>query len=501
MDPLLPYLSAPRGSLALSVTDADGQERTLDERGLAALAAGHLERLAARGVVPGDVIATFTEPSLETLVALVAQTAGGFITVPIDPKLGTAELGHVLGDARPVLATSSRPEALASRVGSLDVMRLELAAGHDTVPRVRPVLATPSLILYTSGTTGLPKGALISSANVAACLDGLAQAWSWDERDTIVHSLPVFHVHGLVLGLFGALRRGGALRWVPRFSPEAIAQALDAVSAPSRAVLFAVPTMYHRLADAAESDPDVRDALASAHRLVSGSAALPVREHERIFERTGKRVIERYGMTETLITVAVRADAPRPGYVGLPIAGVEAKLVDDARDEIATSDDQTVGELAVRGPTVFLGYLNRPEATREVLDADGWLYSGDLAARAADGAIRIVGRRSTDLLKCGGYKVGAGEVEAALLEHPAVREAAVIGVPDADLGERIVAFVVLAEGHTEALSLDDHVAKLLSPHKRPREVRLVASLPRNAMGKVQKKALRAVYEADADGPR
>jgi malonyl-CoA/methylmalonyl-CoA synthetase len=177
--------------------------------------------------------------------------------------------------------------------------------------------------------------------------------------------------------------------------------------------------------------------------------------------------------------------------VGLPIAGVEAKLVDHARQEISARDDATVGELAVRGPTVFLGYLRRPEATREILDDEGWLYTGDLATRAPDGAIRIVGRRSTDLLKCGGYKVGAGEVEAALLEHPRVREAAVLGEPDPDLGERIVAFVVLEAGASLAeLALDDHVAKRLSPHKRPRAVHAVETLPRNAMGKVQKALLR-----------
>lgn len=501
MDTLFPRLVAPRSALALSVTDAAGETRELDDRGLAALCAGHLERLAKRGLVPGDVVATFTEPCLETLVALVAQVAGGYVTVPVDPKLGTAELAHVLGDARPALAVSARPEALAGRLGELPVAPIELAAGHDALPAVRPVLSTPALILYTSGTTGLPKGAVLSSANVAACLDGLAEAWGWEARDTIVHALPVFHVHGLVLGLFGALRRGGALHWVPRFSPEAIARAIHAIAPPTRAVLFAVPTMYHRLAEAADGDPDVRDALAAAHLLVSGSAGLPLREQERIHERTGKRVIERYGMTETLITLAVRAGAPRPGYVGTPIAGVEARLVDEERRELTASDDETLGELAVRGPTVFLGYLNRPEATREILDADGWLYSGDLAARAPDGAYRIVGRRSTDLVKCGGYKVGAGEVEAALLEHPAVREAAVIGAPDADLGERIVAFVVLAEGLVESAvpskALEDHVAKLLSPHKRPREVRFVASLPRNAMGKVQKKRLGALLEADA----
>ena len=503
MDSLFPRLSAPNGSLALAVTDADGHVRTLDDRGLAALAAHHVERLHARGHAPGDTIAVFTEPAIETLVALLAQTAAGYVSVPVDPKLGSAELAHVLSDAKPVLAVSARPDAIAARLaappaaavrdaGGLEVMPIVMSAGERATLPPRPVLPTASLVLYTSGTTGLPKGALISSANIGACLDGLAEAWAWEARDTIVHALPVFHVHGLVLGLFGAIRRGGALSWVPRFTPEAIARALDGVEAPARAVLFAVPTMHHRLAEAAERDPDVRDALASAHALVSGSAALPVREHERIFERTGKRVLERYGMTETLITIAVRSGTPRPGYVGQPIAGVDAKLVDDARAEITAMDDATVGELAVRGATVFLGYLNRPEATREIVDAEGWLYTGDLATRAPDGAIRIVGRRSTDLIKCGGYKVGAGEVEAALLEHPRVREAAVLAKPDPDLGERIVAFVVLDEGATlSELALDDHVARLLSPHKRPREIHAIDALPRIAMGKVQKALLRA----------
>lgn len=491
MDTLLPRLSQPLGSPALVVTDADGVERHLDDTGLAALAAHHVERLLARGLTPGDTVAVFTEPLLETLVALVAQIAAGFVTVPIDPKLGTAELAHVLADARPALAVSAKPQALVGRLGALETMDIELRAGVQATLPARPLLPTPSLLLYTSGTTGLPKGALISSANVAACLDGLAEAWAWEARDTIVHALPVFHVHGLVLGLLGALRRGGVLSWVPRFSAQAIGHALDrARERPdARAVLFAVPTMHHRLLEAAEHDPDVRDALASAHRLVSGSAALPVRDHERLFERTGKRVIERYGMTETLITVAVRHDAPRPGYVGFPIEGVEVKLIDEAGELLTASDDETFGELLVRGPTVFVGYLNRPEATREVLDDEGWFHTGDLVARAPDGALRIVGRRSTDLIKCGGYKVGAGEVEAALLEHPGVREAAVVARPDADLGERIVAFVVLSDPGVLPQGLDDHVARLLSPHKRPRQVHVIDALPRNALGKVQKSRL------------
>jgi malonyl-CoA/methylmalonyl-CoA synthetase len=204
-------------------------------------------------------------------------------------------------------------------------------------------------------------------------------------------------------------------------------------------------------------------------------------------------VVERYGLTETLIVTAARHDGPRtPGVVGPPLPGISLRLVDEQRRPLAPAPD-VLGEVAVRGPTVFSGYLNRPDATAAAMDAEGFLYSGDLATLTAAGEVRIVGRRATDLIKTGGYKVGAGEVEAALLEHPAVREAAVIGVPDDDLGERIVAFVVAYDGlQPRPEELAEHVARELAPHKRPRAVRLVASLPRNAMGKVLKKELAAL---------
>ncbi len=252
--------------------------------------------------------------------------------------------------------------------------------------------------------------------------------------------------------------------------------------------------MYHRLADEAAADPAIADALRRARLLVSGSAALGLREHQRIAALSGRGVHERYGLTETLINCAVPADLPpEPGRVGPPLPGVELRLVDDARTPIDAVDDATIGEIAVRGPNVFPGYLNRPEATAAVVDADGWFYTGDLATRRADGSIKIVGRRATDLIKSGGYKIGAGEIEAALADHPAVAEAAVIGAPDPDLGERIVAFVVLrpcADPPAPA-ALAEWVAALLAPHKRPRAVHLVDALPRNAMGKVVKASLRA----------
>ena len=290
-----------------------------------------------------------------------------------------------------------------------------------------------------------------------------------------------------MLGLLGPLRLGGRLDHVGRFDPGRVAGALEG----GATMLFGVPTMYNRLVAEAEGDRALADALGGARLLVSGSAPLPAPVFERFAEATGQRVAERYGLTETLINTAVRADGERrPGYVGTALSGVEIRLVGDDGGDIEDSDDETIGELAVRGPNLFDGYLNRPDADAEAL-RDGWFFTGDLATRAPDGYWRIVGRRSTDLIKTGGYKVGAGEVEVALLEHPAVAEAAVTAAPDDDLGERIVAWVAVedTQDQPDADELVDHVAGLLAPHKRPREVRFVDELPRNAMGKVLKQEL------------
>jgi malonyl-CoA/methylmalonyl-CoA synthetase len=257
-------------------------------------------------------------------------------------------------------------------------------------------------------------------------------------------------------------------------------------------MMFGVPTMYHRLAADAEKDPAIARAVGEARVLISGSAALPATEHARIEKLTGHRIVERYGMSETLMNTAIRADGDRrPGTVGPPLPGVDLRLVDDDAAPIDARDDETVGEIQVRGPNLFLEYLNRPDATAEVMRDGGWFATGDMATRAEDGYIRIVGRRATDLIKSGGYKIGAGEIEGALLEHPGVAEVAVTGEPDDDLGERIVAWVVPADGEKPGeKELSDHVARLLTPHKRPRAVRYLDELPRNAMGKVVKKELR-----------
>ncbi|MBV9684573.1 MAG: AMP-binding protein, partial [Solirubrobacterales bacterium] len=306
------------------------------------------------------------------------------------------------------------------------------------------------------------------------------------DGDRLTHALPVFHVHGLIIGILGPLRRGCELEHAGRFSPAALAGALNR----GATMVFGVPTMYGRIAREAETERRLAQAFAGARLLVSGSAALPTTVHDRIKELTGQEILERYGMTETLMNAGVRLGQPViPGRVGPPLPGVELRLMAEDGAVLDTTDDETIGELAARGPNLFTGYLNRPEATAESM-RDGWFLTGDLATRDASGSIRLVGRKSTDLIKSGGYRIGAGEIEGALLEHPAVAEVAVTGAPDEDLGERIVAWVVLESGRAAtAGELTEHVAELLTRHKRPREVHFLDALPRNAMGKVIKREL------------
>jgi malonyl-CoA/methylmalonyl-CoA synthetase len=476
--PLLHDLAARGGQDAIRADDGTVSYAELDR-----LARVHATRLREAGVRPGERVAVWATPHLATLAAIVGDALLGVATVPLNPALGEAELRHVLADAAPRVVLAADPAAFRARTPAVAPVSLEGNAGPRPPP---PAPSDLFLVVYTSGTTGPPKGAGITHAAAAFDLDALAGAWGWTDADVLVHALPLFHVHGLVLGVIGALRTGGTLRLLQRFTPEGVCAAMGREGT----LLFAVPTMYHRLAEHCEATPADAARLGRARLLVSGSAALPVRENERLHRLFGQRPVERYGLTETLILCAARHDGPRtPGTVGAPLPGVTLRLVDEARRPLAPGPD-AIGEVIVKGPCVFDGYLNRPDATAEALDRDGFFHTGDLASLTPEGEVRIVGRRATDLIKTGGYKVGAGEVEAALLEHPSVREAAVIGVPDDDLGERILAFVVPAPGaHPSTEELADHVARLLAPHKRPRLVRLVETLPRNAMGKVLKRLL------------
>ncbi len=427
-------------------------------------------------------VAVWATPTIETCVAVVASLLAGVPAVPLNPKVGERELAHIVADSAPAAVLAAPGVALPE--GLRPVPRQDITLdGHSAGSFAEPGDEAPALIVYTSGTTGSPKGVVLPRRAITSTLDAVADAWEWTADDVLVHALPLFHVHGLILGVLGPLRRGGTLHHLGKFSTAALAEALSA----DGTMMFGVPTMYHRIAEEVGDHPALAAALREARLLVSGSAALPVRDHERIAAATGQRVVERYGMTETLMNTSVRADGDRkPGAVGLPLPGVQVRLVDD--HGVTLTETGAVGEIQVRGPNLFTEYLNRPDATAEAF-ADGWFRTGDVGTCDPDGYYRIVGRKATDIIKSGGYKIGAGEIENALLEHPAVAEVAVTGEPDDDLGERIVAWVVPAGAAPDERELADHVARLLTPHKRPRRVRYVESLPRNDMGKVMKRAL------------
>ncbi|MFF5011928.1 acyl-CoA synthetase [Streptomyces sp. NPDC001165] len=459
-------------------------ERSLTYGGLAGAAGA----LAAR-IRGADRVAVWATPELETAVAVTGALLAGVAAVPLNPKSGEKELAHIVHDSAPDLVLAAPGAELPAVLGELARLDVDVSES-GAVPEEQASDTDPALVVYTSGTTGPPKGAVIPRRALAATLDALADAWQWTGEDVLVHGLPLFHVHGLVLGVLGPLRRGGSVRHLGRFTAEGVARELNG----GATMLFGVPTMYHRIAEALPDDPELAKALAGARLLVSGSAALPVHDHERIAAATGRRVIERYGMTETLMNTSVRADGEaRAGTVGVPLPGVELRLVEEDGTEVAAMDGESVGEIQVRGPNLFTEYLNRPDATAAAFTADGWFRTGDMAVRESDGYVRIVGRKATDLIKSGGYKIGAGEIENALLEHPGVREAAVTGEPDADLGERIVAWIVPADPQAPpaAEELAGHVARRLAPHKRPRVVHYLDALPRNDMGKIMKRALVA----------
>jgi malonyl-CoA/methylmalonyl-CoA synthetase len=473
---LIPALGQPTDRLALRFPEGELTYAQLRD------AAAHV----AERVVGAQRVGVWALPVPETCVAVVGALLAGVAAVPINAKAGARELGHILGDSDPAAILCAPGAELPAAAQERPRIDVDLAArGGATLPD-EPPEDTPALVVYTSGTTGPPKGAVLPRRAITSNLDALAAAWEWTGADVVAHGLPLFHVHGLVIGILGPLRRGGAAHHLGRFSSEGVAAALEA----GATMVFGVPTMYHRLAADAEDRADIARALSKARLLVSGSAALPAVEHERIERLSGQRIVERYGMSETLMNTAIRARGDRrPGYVGPPLQDIEIRLLGDDGERIDAADDETIGEIAVRGPNLMLEYLNRPDATAEAIH-DGWFRTGDLATRAPDGYIRIVGRRATDLIKSGGYKIGAGEIEGALLEHPDVREAAVTGEPDPDLGERIVAWIVPRPGATpSADELADHVAKLLTPHKRPRVVHLLDELPRNELGKVQKARL------------
>lgn len=454
--------------------------------------------LAGRDDLDGERVCFLVPPGWDHVTTQWGIWRAGGHAVPLATSHPPAELAHVVDDAEPE-AVVVHP-ALATRMGSVASDRgLPIL---QTPALIRPgpggelpdiSAARPAMMLYTSGTTGRPKGVVISHANLQAQVESLSQAWAWSEDDHILLHLPLHHVHGIVNVLTAALWNGATCEVLPRFSAVDVWERL----ARGEATLYmAVPTVYRRLIDSwEEADADSRAAWsagAGACRLmVSGSAALPVRILERWEELTGQRLLERYGMTEIGMALSnPLVGERRPGHVGLPLPGVDVRLVDEEGLTLAEGEP---GQIQVRGPTVFETYWRRPDETKEAFTDDGWFRTGDQAV-VEDGSYRILGRSSVDILKTGGEKISALEIEDVLRGLEGISDCAVVGIPDTQWGERVCAALVLT-GPTAVSerSIREFARDRLAPYKVPKDILIVHALPRNAMGKVTKPAVRELF--------
>ncbi len=426
--------------------------------------------------------------------------AGG-IAVPMAVSHPPAELEHVLDDARPV-AVVADPE-LAPRVQGLATARGIPVLRTADLMGAAPPAALPdvdagrdAMMLYTSGTTGRPKGVVTTHANIQAQVESLTEAWGWTPDDRILLHLPLHHVHGIVNVLTCALWNGAACEILPKFDAVEVWERL---ARGELTLYMAVPTIYRRLVEAWEdADTRTRDAWSAGARacrlMVSGSAALPVPTLERWEEISGHRLLERYGMTEIGMALSNPLSGERrPGYVGRPLPGVGVRLTDEADRPVPPG---TAGQIQVRGPTVFRCYWERPQATAEAFTDDGWFRTGDQAV-LVEGAYRILGRSSVDILKSGGEKISALEIEDVLRTHAGVQDCAVVGVPDPEWGDRVCAAVVPHPASSLSPSeLRAFAKELLAPYKVPKDFAVVEDLPRNAMGKVTKPAVREIFQAE-----
>ena len=438
--------------------------------------------------------------------------AGG-IAVPLATMHPPAELKYVLEDAQ-VAALVVDP-ALAANVEEVRgcrnqrYLRLDeiLPAGDNAsppLPEVAPDRA--AMMLYTSGTTSRPKGVVTTHANIAAQVASLVQAWEWAASDRILNFLPLHHIHGIINVLSCALWSGACCEFLPKFDATAVWNRLAQEDAQPLSLFMAVPTIYARLIAAWEAASEAQQQAWSAacrrlRLMVSGSAALPVSTLERWQAISGHVLLERYGMTEIGMAISNPLHGQRlPGFVGVPLPGVEVRLTDEAGNDVA---EGTPGEIVVRGPNVFKEYWNRRQATAESF-RDGWFLTGDVAVRE-NGAYRILGRSSVDIIKTGGYKVSALEIEEVLRTHPAIAECAVVGLPHEEWGEAVAACIVPrqtpasdgggAENPLALESLRAWAKQFLAAYKVPQRVLVVEQLPRNAMGKVQKPAVVELFTA------
>jgi malonyl-CoA/methylmalonyl-CoA synthetase len=458
--------------------------------------------LASLGLQPGDRVAVQVEKSPQALLVYLACLRAGLAYLPLNTAYQEGELEHFFRDAQPravIAQPSSLPwlAPLATRLGIAHVFSLDdqgqgtftdaAASRPDSFRTVARGADDLAAILYTSGTTGRSKGAMITHGNLAANALALHRAWGFGPDDVLVHMLPLFHVHGLFVASHCVLLNGTAMRFHARFDAR---RALDDFR--DSTVFMGVPTFYTRLL--AEPGLD-RAACARMRLFVSGSAPLLAETHVEFERRTGHRILERYGMTETgMLTSNPLQGERRAGSVGPALAGVEVRVVDDDDKPRAAG---TIGNVQVKGANVFPGYWRMPERNKEEFTADGFFRTGDLGSLSSDGYLNIVGR-SKDLIISGGYNVYPKEIELAIDELPGVEESAVIGVPHEDFGEAVTA-VVVAHGEHMPPSEGEIIAALkkkLANFKVPKRVHFVDDLPRNAMGKVQKNVLRERFAKD-----
>lgn len=491
--------AAPLRALFASKAPADPDAVLLELPGAPPLTYGEAERisaqlanvLAAHGVAPGDRVAAKMDKSPLSLLLYLACVRMGAVLLPMNPSYTRNETEYLLEDATPALVVCdlSALDTLAGGYGgvvmtsegpgSLGALAEDASAHFAEVPGDGH---SPVILLYTSGTTGRPKGALLSQANLCSNAEALCAAWGFRSDDVLVHSLPMFHIHGLLVATNCVLASGASMIYLPRFEVAPVIEALGRAS-----VFMGVPTYYTRLLASEALD---RARCASMRLFVSGSAPLLASTHVEFRARTGHEILERYGMTETsMITSNPLSGERRPGTVGAPLPGVEVR--------ISSADGQldagAVGGVEVRGPNVFAGYWRRPELAEATFTADGFFRTGDLGRLSADGYLELVGR-DKDLVISGGLNVYPKEVEDVLDAIEGVEESAVIGVPAADLGEAVVAVVVARPGALlDEARVREQLRTSLAGYKVPKAVVFVVSLPRNTMGKVEKAVLRAEH--------
>ncbi len=491
-NPLFDALLAPHANKATPFLHLpDGS--TLSHAAFLDRAAQNANALGALGIRPGDRVAVHVTKSPEALALYAGCIQTGAVFLPLNTAYTAAELAYFVGDSSAALFICDPAEAavLAGIAANNDCILHTL--GHDGTGSFTDLAATQNTVadpasrapddlaalLYTSGTTGRSKGAMLTQTNLLCNAQALVEGWRFTASDVLLHALPIFHAHGLFVACNTSLLAGGSMIFLPKFETDTVIAHL-----PNGTAMMGVPTFYTRLLD----DPRFDRALTQHMRVfISGSAPLLAETHERFAARTGHRILERYGMTETSMNTSNPYDGERrAGTVGFPLAGVEAKVCDpETGSELPRGE---IGVLEVRGPNVFKGYWQMPEKTAEEFRPDGFFITGDLAIIDADGYITIVGR-GKDLIISGGYNIYPKEIEMFLDDLPGVSESAVVGAPHPDFGESVVA-VLVAEAALDLDAIDAAIRRDLAGFKRPRHVAVLDALPRNTMGKVQKKDLR-----------